>query len=172
MIKKYEDIYRTEDPRKIQAFLDELDLEGVKDYVKSVVYRSKNPNRGPVAKVYPSLESRFFVSHKKQTINVYPYLFQIIREDGLNYGDFLSVVIDHEGKHAEDLYYAPFKMGTFGFIKFMPWVLEAEIRAYGNQEENFSRRGCSDLFMKEIVKQRIHKEYLLGSRDRAFAISF
>ncbi|HLC78371.1 MAG TPA: hypothetical protein VJH92_04560 [Candidatus Nanoarchaeia archaeon] len=158
----------------IEAMLNGIDLEDKAEYIKSVSFKFIPPFRpayGPdglttrINDVWaisiPSNLAYCYIPHTKSKIEIYPKFLEDIQKCGMTYGDLLSVIIDHEGQHAQDRFEQPWKMNNFSLLFSEPVALHTEIRAYDNQERNFSRRGCSQYFMGYIRESRQRYEIRL-----------
>ncbi|MBI2173433.1 MAG: hypothetical protein HYT73_04495 [Candidatus Aenigmarchaeota archaeon] len=91
-----------EDASYRQAFLDSLDLEDARPYVRRVIYRPLGDGDTSM-KIKPSFLQRYLARRIRSDIRVYSRAFS----SNPLYDDFLGVLIDHEGYHARELYKNP-----------------------------------------------------------------
>ncbi len=151
----YKDARR--DPSLRLAFLGEIDLEDKTKYIESLypsqTYAPDNCLMACTPRMSYGLTS---------IITIYPNAFETFQ----NMDEFLSALIDHEGKHAEDF-----------FNDFNPDVRGLEIRAYQNQIDNFPRRpNCGEFFRNktrenlELFTQMNPAEAMLLATREGFTI--
>lgn len=146
----------------VRAYLQRLSFEDKARFVKGIQYTLA---KCPVADARTlNVRANFFIPKQKSLIIVYSSFREaFLKRRNLNEGDLMSLLIDHEGQHAQDLFYHPQSFGHFfGFITWMPLVLRTEIRAYANQQENFNRRGCSST-LRDLIshKKRLAENELI-----------
>ncbi|MDD5103753.1 MAG: hypothetical protein PHX93_05125 [Candidatus Peribacteraceae bacterium] len=85
-----------------QAFLSQIDLEKARRFIAEVVYCPTTDHNHLMA-TNPTSRAKWGCPGERSTIEVFPNAFQLYKyEDG-----FKSVLIDHEGKHAEDIFENP-----------------------------------------------------------------
>ena len=154
-------------------FVRSIDLEYASPYIRAVVY---SPIHYDIFHMYTSpswLAARFYKTGTRSTITVYPRSFK--NESIETFDDFLSVLIDHEGTHAQDIYRDPFSIP----VKTHPLLsstrnqrliaLASELRAYDNQMAMYhsGHRQISPLLQAEIEQriQRTKKEQIELERD-------
>ena len=143
-------------------FVRGIDLEYVTPYIRAVVYDPTPHDIWHMSTSASQLAARFYKAGTRSTITVYPQSF----ENGSikTFDDFLSVLIDHEGTHAEDIYRNPSSIPVTTHPLFSSpthqrqIALASELRAYENQMD-MSRSGhrqISPLLLTEI-EQRIQR---------------
>lgn len=135
-----------EDPSYRQEFLDNLDLEDATPYVRDLRYKNLKDHRGIMSIYLPFIEGIIF-RDPRSIIEIYPFSFS--PEETENLGDFLSVLIDHEGEHARDFHEKPFSSWSDHTPKI---TARRELRAIENQLPRLDGRGCSEEFKKHIDK--------------------
>ncbi|MBI2579772.1 MAG: hypothetical protein HYW27_02625 [Candidatus Aenigmarchaeota archaeon] len=123
-----------EDASYRQAFLDSIDLEGARPYVRRVIYRLHGDG-DTVMKVVPSFLQRLSVRRIRSDIRVYPLAFS----SNPLYDDFLGTLIDHEGYHARELYKNP-EVVVRSYSRFLSSGIEIEqlkqeIRRFHDERE-------------------------------------
>ncbi len=168
--------YAQQHPESRQEFIDSIDLEEAKTYINKVVYRGNHDlsyiflkKLNPLMRIGLSPFYRLW-KEQRSSIIVYPEAFssELIH----NKGDFLSLLIDHEGTHAKDSFKDPWSM-LIGMTEIESRVAEdswrrlynkvdaKEQRAIYHQIQNFDRRGCSQQFRETILaKHQQYKEFL------------
>ncbi len=133
-------------------FLRSLDLEGAGKYISGVDYIARESrligfkglkivvNNSYRMSISNPAARIFLIPRFKSRVKVYPISFERIREESWHLGDFLSMLIDHEGYHAKELFESPKIISHFSDVN------NAEYRAYENQVRNFDKRNCSPTF--------------------------
>lgn len=164
--------YVQEHPEARQDFVNSIDFEEVKPFVKGVTYKKRDSPlvqiAGPMRSNLPLL-TRLGIPGGKTTIIVYPFAFHSCH---LVLGDFLSSLIDHEGEHAHQHFIDPKK--SHPRLAHLPLLVASyfseehkreltrlmagfEYKCTANQVKNLDRRGCSEPYREATLK--VHKFY-------------
>jgi len=123
------------DPESRQSFTDSIDLGELVKYVRDVVYiphfNERRLSKNRIMSTKPGRLQRLLkIKGQRSDILVFPLSFKAIT----TYNDFLSVLIDHEGFHAQDFFNNPkLCSSNYGFIEEDTKKSVMEIRALQNQ---------------------------------------
>ena len=158
-----------------QEFLNSIDLEDKRKYIRKVVYDANEElpypkgQRVVMGGCAPTL-TLVGLRGRKLTVLVEPLSFS--EERITTYNDFLSSLIDHEGAHAQEFYESPEevagavvlhyvrKVARFGglkstvegiSLKLEHMVLARELRALYAQLNHAQRRGVSRPMLEYIA---------------------
>jgi len=153
--------FAQQNPSFRQRFLDRIDLEDVGQYTKQVKYNplAEEGEMIPTMRVRRSFGVRGGLIMPlnlgvifKSTIEVYPSAFD--RSFRPKLGDFLSVLIDHEGEHIRRGLTDPFLYIKASMIldedEMIKLGMEEEIQIYQSQLTNVRKRNCSKRFIRGI----------------------
>jgi hypothetical protein len=151
---------RNEDPEFRQWFLNDIDLEDVKRYVKKVFY-ADFLSGGVSMTTFPNVLSCFHIPWMRASIGVYPLAFSCDYHQNLD--DFLGTLIDHEGHHAMEFYLSP-SIIPFYFPSLMPKkdrFLKSEQRAWENEQRaiDHNKRNFSENYRK-YVEETVRMFYM------------
>lgn len=157
-----------EDPEYRQWFLNQIDLENAKHYVRKTVYCPIDG--GCSMSISPPFLSRLHVRGMKSVIKVYPPSFSGLKLMCLD--DFLGLIIEHEGFHAMEIYTNPEIMSMNApreviivqdgrkiinpeLFEYHKFLAAREMRAYRNALEaiNKVKRRYSDTYVSCLRSQ-------------------
>jgi hypothetical protein len=178
-VSDYQDFERAKwDETYRQDFIEGIDLESYKPYVTKVIYKGKIPRLEGINRIFgastsvvmqTSLEKGLF-QKKRSKISVFPVAFS--SECSPTLGDFKSILIDHEGFHAKDLYLnwdknslALQSSSLFLLQELLISAFTSELDAYENQLQNGAEREISELSrIKLNQKKHVYQELISAIR--------
>ncbi|MEK6894988.1 MAG: hypothetical protein AABX48_00550 [Nanoarchaeota archaeon] len=161
-----------------QEFLNGIDLEEARPYIKRVSYKPKQAYSDNIIYTDNTIMMRtsnlpaklLGIKNVRSTISVYPCSFTL-----QNIGEFKSMLIDHEGYHAKDIFEEPeilllpliklkkvlnIPLIKLNIDKLDELYLQAlyrniigELRANRNQLKNIDKRETSSSFKKSLASK-------------------
>jgi hypothetical protein len=150
--------YARRNPRERQNFVNKIDLEKYAGFVKKVIYLDYQESLG-----YTMYTRLVKIQDIKPTIYVCPISFS--GEECRTINDFKSVLIDHEGVHAKQLFHEKqlydqekkisrifARQKRYSYEEMKIRECEMEIEAYENQLQNVCKRGISNQFKENITQ--------------------
>lgn len=140
-------------------FVRNIDLEYAVPYIHKVVYSSVQSDIRHMTTLPSRLASWFYRPSTRSTVIIYPRSFEHGSIE--TFDDFLSVLIDHEGAHAEDIYRNPTSIPLRTHPLFSSGTHQrritfaSELRAYDNQMAMYhsGHRSISPLLRAEIERR-------------------
>lgn len=163
-----------------QEFLDSIDLEYVCQYVERVNYVPLIESK-LTEKIIENIltETLMSISHSagtksdivgmRHTIDVFDKSFSGLYLACL--GDFLNVLIDHEGWHAKEYFENPSiiiyqqEVDQRYFLEDGIFEYNIELRAYENQLAKIEGRKCSPEYIRSIERRFDHVKQMIGTNQ-------
>ncbi len=135
-------------------FVDEIELNSTRKYVKKVIYELKNRvislDGVPAAmQSCPPLRAYFGLSGGKSTIKIFPRAF--LPTVHLKLDDFLSTLIDHEA-------FGHSRLAFEGVDPFLP----QEVGVMYEHIERLQKRNCSEQYRDQVLIEL--RKLLTGAR--------
>jgi len=147
-------------PKLRQRFLEEIDYEKYRPFIKDVIYL-KDEHGENIMETVPAMASDWLVN-MPSTIRVSDYAFT-----GCSENIFYNILIPHEGLHAWQNYFEydkpageniSFKF-TEGIRIFREKEITQEIAACRNQMDHYTFENCSQRFKKYTIDTlRFHEK--------------